>query len=97
SPGFTAVAVLSLALGIGANTAVFTFLNALLLRPLPVSHPEELVELKTRYFISFPMYLDLRAGQDVFTDVAATQPQRAFRLTIPEAADRTIEIDNLPV
>ena len=97
SPGFTAVAVLSLALGIGANTAVFTFLNALLLRPLPVSHPEELVELKTPYLISFPMYLDLRAGQEVFTDIAATQPQRAFRLTIAEAADRTIELDNVPV
>jgi predicted permease len=97
SPGFTAVAVLSLALGIGANTAVFTFLNALLLRPLPVSHPEELVELKTRHLISFPMYLDLRAGQEVFTDVAATQGQRPFRLTIPGVAGQAIELDNVPV
>src|SRR6185295_15404452 len=68
-----------------------------LLRPLPVSRPEELVELKTRYFISFPMYLDLRAGQEVFTDVAASQPQRPVRLTIPGAAGQTIELDNVPV
>src|SRR6185436_841427 len=97
SPGFSAVAVLSLALGIGANTAVFSFLNALLLRPLPVSRPAELVELRTQHFISFPMYLDLRAGQKVFTDIAATQGPRAFRLTIPEAGGRTIELDNVPV
>src|SRR5438132_468100 len=42
NPGFTAVAVLTLALGIGANTAVFTLINALMLRSLPVQHPEEL-------------------------------------------------------
>jgi len=45
NPGFTAVAILSLALGIGANVAIFTLINALLLRDLPVPHPERLVEL----------------------------------------------------
>jgi hypothetical protein len=44
SPGFAAVAILSMALGIGANTAIFSLIHTLLLRPLPVQAPEELVE-----------------------------------------------------
>jgi predicted permease len=100
SPGFTAVAVLSLAVGIGANTAIFTLLNALIFRPLAVSNPDELVELKARprgALISFPMYRDLRAGQHVFTDIAATQGERPFRVTIPGVAGQATELDNVPI
>ena len=46
APGFAIVAVLTLALGIGANTAVFTLLDQAMLRRLPVSHPEQLVRLR---------------------------------------------------
>jgi MacB-like periplasmic core domain len=72
NPVFTAVAVLSLALGIGANTAIFTLINALLLRDLPVPHPERLVELSVvrqdhKIPFSYPMFRELERGQGVFS------------------------------
>jgi predicted permease len=78
SPAFVAVAVLSIALGVGANTAIFTLVDQVLLRQLPVTRPHELVLVTVRGTqygsawgdgneLSYPMYEDLRGHNEVFT------------------------------
>jgi predicted permease len=78
TPGFAVVAVLSIALGIGANASVFTLLDQVMLRPLPVDRPGELVIVTGQGFqygnawgdgneLSFPMYADLRDNNQVFS------------------------------
>lgn len=76
SPGFTAIAILTLALAIGANTIVFSVLNALVLRPLPVERPQELVFLsggKGNQNQSFPNYLDFRDRTTTLSGLVATR------------------------
>ena len=79
-PGFTAVAVLSLALGIGANTAIFSLVNAIILRDSPIDRPEEVVNLYLHQAsfafstFSYPDYEDARDGTtEVFSNIGAAQ------------------------
>ena len=77
NPGFTAVAVLTLALGIGANTAIFSVVNGVLLRPLPYADPGRLMTVyeTSREFgqmsVAYPNFLDWRRENHAFTDIAA--------------------------
>jgi predicted permease len=83
TPAFTLVAILSLALGIGANTAIFSILNALMLKSLPVSHPDELVAVERgEHGDSFtnPLWEAVRNHQDVFNGAFAFGPEQ-FSLT----------------
>jgi putative ABC transport system permease protein len=77
SPGFTATAILALALGIGANTAIFTVVNSVLLQPLAYPEPDRLVQLElsspqgNANITSIPKYIVWKAQTQVFSDVAA--------------------------
>ena len=81
SPGFTTVALITLALGIGANSALFAVVNTLLLRPLPFPHPEQLLfigewsEQVPNMSVSYPNFIDFRARQHTLTELGAFRGQ----------------------
>src|SRR5829696_2819011 len=84
--GFTAVAVITLALGIGANTAIFTVINTVLLTPLPYEQPDQLVVLTEMISerpigVSYPNFVDWRNQSTAFENVAAVRVRESFNLT----------------
>lgn len=83
-PGFTLIAVLTLALGIGANTAIFSIVNAVLLRPFPYQAPEQLVtlgEFVPRGSVSYPNFVDWRAQSTAFESVSALRANESYNFT----------------
>ena len=76
SPGFTITAILILGLGIGGNTAIYSVIEAVLLKPLPYSHPEQLVQVYQAYqsferlSLDYPDYVDLKTSQHSFQEMA---------------------------
>jgi len=95
-PGFAAIAVITLALGIGANTAIFSVINAVLLRPLPFHNADELVTLwerspKQGYEQNPPAagnYVDWREQNRVFAQMAIYAPSRRFNLSLGDQPER---------
>jgi putative ABC transport system permease protein len=103
NPGFTAVAILTLALGIGANTAIFSLTDQVLLRTLPIQRPEELVVLHApgsnpghtwsdgddSGMFSFPMYKDLLEHNSVFSGLLARYPESISVAAKGQTAERS--------
>jgi putative ABC transport system permease protein len=88
-PGFAALAILAFALGIGANTAIFSVVNAVLLRPLPYPQAERLINIRERTptfpsgSVSYPNFLDWRAAQHSFTDIALFR-RESYNVSTPK-------------
>lgn len=95
TPGFSLVVVLTLALGIGANTAIFSVINGLLFHPAGISHPERLVAIRVKYdklnlksiVISAPDFVDVRDSRQVFS-TAALMSRGDFNYTAGDLPER---------
>src|SRR5213082_2400169 len=89
NPAFSAVAIATLALGIGANTAIFSIVNAVLLRPLPYPDANRIMVLNEssgpgqNYAVAFPDYLDWQKDNTVFENLAATHKESRNLSGIP--------------
>src|SRR5262245_41081906 len=86
APNYTLITVIMLSLGIGANTAIFSIVNAVLLRPFPYKDPERLVILRERYSAqgfspSYPNFADWRAQNTLFESMAPVRTNESFNFT----------------
>ncbi|MGA3237891.1 MAG: ABC transporter permease [Bryobacteraceae bacterium] len=104
SPGFTAVAVLSLALGIGANTAIYSLFYTLMLRQLPVDHPEQLVELVRNSpnefhwagYWGWEKYEYLRDRNHVFSEITGMGFDNLAQVRVPGSDPETLIEESVP-
>jgi len=105
-PGFTAVIVLTLALGIGANTTIFSFLDRVILRPLSVEKPGELLKLEYHYqqgdqtgggkddMFTYPMYVNYRDQTEVFSGLIAYTPGKmSSDVRVGDSVERVASLD----
>ena len=101
SPGFTAVAIISLALGIGANTAIFSLINTIMLRMLPVSHPQQLVQFLQKYPgeprgywpWNRPNFEHFRDQNHSFAELTCTSFDNLARVSTPGAEPETLVLE----
>src|SRR5262249_61312546 len=97
NPGFAIVVILALTLGIGPNTAVFSVMNAVLLKPLPYKNPDHIVSIAGRFtgigipddrnLISAPELMDLRKFSNSFSDITALQPS-SYNIQVSDTPER---------